>query len=101
MLYKIVYSNGAYHVVPADEIALLGYEIRPYGSLADCLERAELRATRHARQASGGAKGRRFVRRDNTVFSIVRVESEQQPEQQPEQPEGDDWPAAFENGKLS
>ena len=85
-MYKIVYSNGAYHVVPADETALLGYEIRPYGSLADCLERAELRATRHARQASGGAKGRRFVRRDGTVFAIVKA----QPEPQPEQPEGDD-----------
>ena len=84
MLYKIVYREQAYHVVLATETTLLGYEIRPYGSFDDCLERAELRATRHARQASGGAKGRRFVRRDNTVFSIVRVESEQQPEQ----PEG-------------
>jgi hypothetical protein len=87
MLYKIVYSNGAYHVVPADENTLLGYEIRPYGSLADCMERAELRATRHARQASGGAKGRRFVRRDGTVFSLVKAEPEPQPEPQPE---GDD-----------
>jgi hypothetical protein len=89
-MYKIVYRDQAYHVVPATETTLLGYEIRPYGSLADCLERAELRATRHARQASGGAKGRRFVRRDgdgpHTVFAIVVVKAEQ-PEQQPE---GDD-----------
>ena len=85
-MYKIVYSNGAYHVVPADETTLLGYEIRPYGSLDDCLERAELRATRHARQASGGAKGRRVVRRDGTAFVIVKAD-EQQPEPQPE---GDD-----------
>jgi hypothetical protein len=95
MLYKIVYSNGAYHVVPADENTLLGYEIRPYGSLADCMERAELRATRHARQASGGAKGRRFVRRDGTVFSLVKAEP------QPEQPEEDDWQATLSGGKLS
>ena len=88
MLYKIVYREQAYHVVPADETtSLLGYEIRPYGSLADCMERAELRATRHARQASGGAKGRRFVRRDGTVFSLVKAEPEPQPEPQPE---GDD-----------
>ena len=86
MLYKIVYREQAYHVVLATETTLLGYEIRPYGSLADCLERAELRATRHARQASGGGKGRRFVQRegDGTVFAIVKAE----PEQQPEQPEG-------------
>ena len=57
MLYKIVYRDQAYHVVLATETTLLGYEIRPYGSLADCLERAELRATRHARQASGGPRG--------------------------------------------
>ena len=83
MLYKIVYRDQAYHVVLATETTLLGYEIRPYGSLADCLERAELRATRHARLASGGNKGRRFVRRDGAVFSIVKAE-------QPEPPEGDD-----------
>lgn len=85
MLYKIVYRDQSYHVVLADETTLLGYEIRPYGSLDDCIERAELRATRHARQASGGAKGRRFVRRDGQVFVIVKAD-----EPQPEQPEGDD-----------
>ena len=85
MLYKIVFREAAYHVVPADETTLLGYEIRPYGSLADCMERAELRATRHARQASGGNKGRRFVRQTGTSFEIVKAEPEQ-----PEQPEGDD-----------
>lgn len=83
MLYKIVFREAAYHVIPADETTLLGYEIRPYGSLDDCLERAELRATRHARQASGGGKGRRFVRQTGTSFEIVKAE-------QPEQPEGDD-----------
>ena len=83
MLYKIVFREAAYHVVPADETTLLGYEIRPYGSLDACLERAELRATRHARQASGGGKGRRFVRQTGTSFEIVKAE-------QPEQPEGDD-----------
>lgn len=86
MLYKIVFRGGTYHVVLADETTLLGYEIRPYGTLADCLERAELRATRHARQASGGAKGRRFVRQTGMSFEIVKAE---QPEPQPEQPEGD------------
>jgi len=90
MLYKIVFREAVYHVVPADETTLLGYEIRPYGSLADCLERAELRATRHARQASGGGKGRRFVRRDGTVFAIIKAEQPEPQPEQPEQPEGDD-----------
>ena len=89
MLYKIVYRDAAYHVVPATETTLLGYEVRPYGSLDDCLERAELRATRHARQASGGGKGRRYVRRDGTVFAIVKAEQPEPQPEQPERPEGD------------
>ena len=70
--YKVVRSHNIYSVVPATS-DVAGTQFGKPGDKGDCLQRAEQMATRQARKASGGKKGRHTVERKGDSFVVVKV----------------------------